>query len=252
MLRSDLHIHTLMSGHAFSTLEECIGAACRRGLSLMAITDHGPSMEGSAHEGYFEMSARIPKQADGMNVLFGCEMNILNESGDVDLGARAMSGLDILLAGLHARTPYDGAGEAGNTAAVINAMKRHPNISIITHPFRAEFPISVRDVVQAAKECHVILEINLPLLLKATDNKGDGNSGLIVDRTAEMVSCTHSAGGRYIISSDAHYSGEIGIEDSQYRKLMGELGILPEYMLNDKIEELKRFIPSIAFDGDMG
>lgn len=143
MLRSDLHIHTLMSGHAFCTINECIEIAHMRGLSLIAITDHGPAMEYSAHEGYFEMSTRIPKLKDGVNVLFGCEMNIMNESGDVDLSAKTMSGLDIVLAGLHARTPYNQTGEAKNTTAIINAMMRHPEINIITHPFRVEFPISV-------------------------------------------------------------------------------------------------------------
>lgn len=252
MLSSDLHIHTLMSGHAFCTMNECVEAARRCGLSLMAITDHGPAMEHSAHEGYFEMAARLPKRMDGLNVLFGCEMNILNKAGDVDLSAKTMSGLDVVLAGLHERTPYDGSGEAKNTAAIINAMKRHPGIHIITHPFRAEFPICVKDVVQAAKECHVILEINLPLILKAMENKENGNFAAIVDKTAELVSCTHSADGRYVISSDAHYSDEIGIRDEQYERLARELGILPKYVLNDKMDELKSFIPSILPGGNVG
>ncbi|MDE7431192.1 MAG: PHP domain-containing protein [Lachnospiraceae bacterium] len=249
MLRSDLHIHTLMSGHAFCTMNECIDMAQNRKLSLIAITDHGPAMEHSAHEGYFKMSKRLPKLIGRLNVLFGCEMNILNSVGDVDLSNETMSELDIVLAGIHTRTPYSETGEAKNTTAMINAMMRHPEINIITHPFRAEFPISVCDIAQAAKEYNVILEINLSLLLRAINSKTDNNFAIVVDKTAELISCIHSEGGSYLINSDAHYSNEIGIDNEQYKTLIAELGILPEYVLNNNINALKSFIPSIIFDG---
>lgn len=249
MLKSDLHIHTLMSGHAFCTMTECIEVAHKRDLSLVAITDHGPAMEHSAHEGYFEMSARLPKIFDGLNVLFGCEMNILNKSGDVDLSAKTMSGLDIVLAGLHERTPYDGTGEAENTAAIINAIMRHPEINIITHPFKAEFPISIQEVVHAAKEFGVLLEINLALLLRSIQHKSDKKCITIVNKTAELISCLQSVGSGYIINSDAHYSDEIGINNKQYKTLTAELGILHQFVLNDNIDSLKQFIPAIILDG---
>lgn len=251
MLKSDFHIHTLMSGHAFCTINECIQAARNYGLSLIAITDHGPAMEHSAHEGYFEMSKRIPKLVCGVNVLFGCEMNILNQYGDVDLSAKTMSGLDIVLAGLHERTPYCSNGEAENTNAIINTMMRHSEINVITHPFRSEFPVSVQDVVHAAKECNVILEINLALILRALQHKSDNSSYLVIDKTAEMVSCLHSTNSSYLVNSDAHYSNEIGISDEHYKALVAELGIRPQYVLNNDIDTLKIFIPSIILDGGL-
>ena len=232
-------------------MNECIETAHMRGLSLIAITDHGCAMKYSAHEGYFEISTRLPKLIEGLNVLFGCEMNIMNQFGDVDFSAKTMSELDIVLVGIHARTPYCETGEAKNTTAIINAMMRHPKINIITHPFRTEFPISICDVVQAAKECDVILEINLVLLLEAIKYKTNNSFALIVDKTVELVSCMHSVGSRYIISSDAHYSSEIGIENEQYKILIRELEIIPEYVLNDDINVLKSFIHSIIFDGDI-
>lgn len=249
MLKSDFHIHTLMSGHAFCTINECIQAARNCGLSFIAITDHGPAMEHSAHEGYFEMSKRLPKLVGSVNVLFGCEMNILNQHGDVDLSAKTMSGLDIVLAGLHERTSYCSSGEAENTNAIINAMIRHPEINVITHPFRSEFPVSVQDVVHAAKECNVILEINLALMLRTLQRKSDNNSFIVIDKTAEMVSCLHSANSCYLVNSDAHYSNEIGIPDEHYKTLVAELGIRPQNVLNNDIDALKKFIPSIILGG---
>lgn len=246
MLKSDFHIHTVMSGHAFCTMNECVETSYKRGLSLIAITDHGPAMEHSAHEGYFEMSTRLPKRFADLDVLFGCEMNILNNKGDVDLSAKTMSGLDIVLAGLHERTPYTSSGEAENTAAIINAMKRHPAINIITHPYRAEFPISVPDIVQAAKEYGVVLEINLTLLLKAMQEKVDDRSAIVVSKMAEMIQSLHAMGCGYLINSDAHHTSEIGINSDSLGILKDELGICSEFVLNDNPDFLKYFIPSVT------
>ncbi len=42
----DTHIHTLASGHAYSTLAEYVEMAREKGLELIAQTDHGPAMPG--------------------------------------------------------------------------------------------------------------------------------------------------------------------------------------------------------------
>ena len=40
----DSHTHTLASGHAYNTITEMAQAAADKGLSLLAITEHGPAM----------------------------------------------------------------------------------------------------------------------------------------------------------------------------------------------------------------
>ena len=45
----DLHTHTIVSGHAYSTLAEMIDAAQKKGLKLFGVTEHGPKMPGSCH-----------------------------------------------------------------------------------------------------------------------------------------------------------------------------------------------------------
>lgn len=70
---TDLHVHTLASGHAFSTLKEIVDSAIGAGLEAVAITDHGPSMEGSAHSGYFDMATRVPGEIDGLRIWMGIE-----------------------------------------------------------------------------------------------------------------------------------------------------------------------------------
>ena len=45
----DTHTHTVASGHAYSTIHEMVEFAKQKGLSLLAITDHAPTMPGSTH-----------------------------------------------------------------------------------------------------------------------------------------------------------------------------------------------------------
>ena len=45
----DLHTHTNCSTHAYSTLEENIAAAKKRGIVAIAITNHGPAIPDGPH-----------------------------------------------------------------------------------------------------------------------------------------------------------------------------------------------------------
>ena len=45
----DLHTHTIVSGHAYSTLREMAKAASDKGLELLGITEHAPKMPGTCH-----------------------------------------------------------------------------------------------------------------------------------------------------------------------------------------------------------
>ena len=46
----DVHMHTIASVHAYSTLREMITAGREKGLKLVGIADHAPSMPGAFHE----------------------------------------------------------------------------------------------------------------------------------------------------------------------------------------------------------
>ena len=44
-LEADLHVHSIASGHAFSTIQKLSEAAAKRGLKMIALTDHGPNYQ---------------------------------------------------------------------------------------------------------------------------------------------------------------------------------------------------------------
>ena len=43
----DTHTHTLVSGHAYNTIDEMAAFAAEKGVTHLAITDHAPKMPGS-------------------------------------------------------------------------------------------------------------------------------------------------------------------------------------------------------------
>ena len=81
----DVHTHTIASGHAYSTLREMIEAAKRRGLSLIGISEHGPRMEGSCPEIYFCNFKVIRRDAYGIDLRMGAELNIIDYEGNLDI-----------------------------------------------------------------------------------------------------------------------------------------------------------------------
>ena len=67
----DLHTHTLVSGHAYSTIREMARMASEKGLKILGITEHAPQMPGSCHEFYFQNLTVVPREMYGVRLLLG-------------------------------------------------------------------------------------------------------------------------------------------------------------------------------------
>ena len=99
-LIADLHMHSIMSGHAFGTIRELAAAAAERGLKLIGVTEHGPGIPGTVEPIYFRNLTDAPRMLYGVEMLYGSEVNILN-NGTVDLDERHLNCLDYAVAGIH-------------------------------------------------------------------------------------------------------------------------------------------------------
>ena len=71
----DLHMHTVASTHAYSTLHDYIAEAQQKGIKLFAITDHGPDMADAPHYWHF-MNMHVWRAVNGVGILRGIEANI--------------------------------------------------------------------------------------------------------------------------------------------------------------------------------
>lgn len=195
----DLHMHTIASTHAYSTVQENIQQAKLNGLKLIAITDHGMALGDSPHRWHFMNMQVIPRIVDGVGILRGIEANILNKQGEIDCDDGMYYGLDIVLAGFHdpALAPSD---IDSNTEALIATIK-NPKVNIISHPGNPKYPIHIYEVAEAAKANHVALEINNSSYIS---RKGSD------DNCRKIAQAVKDVGGLLSFGSDSHIAYTIG------------------------------------------
>jgi putative hydrolase len=244
---AELHSHTIISGHAFGTLTEMSGAAAGLGVRILAVTEHGPSMTGAPTPGFFEMTRRLPPVIGGVRVMVGCEANILDQSGRIDLDRSLSAVQPFLLAGLHGRTPYPGdASRSANTDAVIGALA-DPLIHGISHPFRQQFPVRPEPVAQAACAHGKLLEVNLSVFapLRREDQQAVRDHPL-VSGTRELVSHLVSGGGHFMLNTDAHHMSELSAFRALADWTCGLLGVRADDAVNADEALLRKFIPALT------
>ena len=82
---ADLHTHTNVTDHAFSTLTEMVQAAEDRGLAAIAITNHGPTNPDGPHEWHFSNLDLIPRKIGKVTVIRGIEFDITAPAGGINV-----------------------------------------------------------------------------------------------------------------------------------------------------------------------
>lgn len=227
----DTHIHTIASGHAFSTVEEIVAAAHRRGLEGVAITDHGPALPGGPHIYHFMALRFIPEIMQGVRVLRGVEANILDE-GKLDIGAEAMEYLDIVLAGLHEGCGNSGTSAAENTRTLLQAME-NPWVDIITHPGNPAYPLDYIAVVEQAVRTNTALEINSSSFTTSRKNSAPN--------CLEIARLCAEKGALVAVGSDAHISSGVG-EFTCAVEALEQSGVLPAQVVNRDLKALVAFL----------
>jgi len=198
----DMHTHTIASVHAYSSLREMATAAKEKGLELLGITDHAPSMPGAFGDFYFCNFKVIPRMGYGIELLMGAELNIIDYAGSTDLRGEFLKRLDYAIASLHNPCICPGSVE-DNTAAIIGAMK-NPKVKIIGHPDNPSYPVDFDKIAAAAKENHVLLEINNNSYSPNGARKGSR------ELAGKLLTAAKKHSAHVIMSSDAHIEFDVG------------------------------------------
>ncbi|MGL4998979.1 MAG: phosphatase [Cetobacterium sp.] len=230
----DLHIHTNVNPHAFSTLEENISAASKKGMEIIAITNHGPALQDTPHWWHLVNIAILPDVIDGVRVIKGVEANILNEFGKIDINQRVYDHIELVLAGFHVVDEYGNIDSIEkNTLAILNLIKKQ-KADIIVHLGNPIFPVDYEKIVKAAKENNVALEVNNTSLGTIT-RVGSRNNCKAMLEFAKKEGCKISLG------TDAHYSGHIG-EFQRAIQLLEEVDYPENLIINSSIETFEEFL----------
>lgn len=229
----DLHMHTVASTHAYSTLHDYIAIAKSKGLKLFAITDHGPDMADAPHYWHFVNMRIWPRLVDGVGILRGIEANIKNIAGEIDCTGPMLPALDLIIAGFHEPVfaPQD---RATHTEAMIATMASG-NVHIISHPGNPKYPVDIPAIAAAAAKYNVALEIN--------------NSSFLHSRKGSEANCraiaaaVRDAGGWVALGSDSHTAFSLG-DFTECRKVLDDVDFPEDRILNVSPRRLLNFLES--------
>lgn len=233
-IEADLHVHTVASGHAYSTVEEITKEAAKKGLKMVAITDHGPGLPGGAHPYHFWNLRIMPYELNGVRILKGVEANIVDSTGGLDLAEDYLEPLELVHAGFHPSCGYESGSVAQNTEVLIKVID-NPLVDFIVHPGNAKFPIDPETLVDAALEKGMALEINNSSFLPTSSR----NSAYDFD--LPIVNLAREKGLQIIISSDAHIYTQVGVVDKAIELVMGA-GVGEEQIVNTSVQRVLDYL----------
>lgn len=220
MLKIDLHMHTLSSNCGLHSLWEVIQFAREDGCEIIAITDHGPAAGGVTRMPFYK-SERVPAVVEGVRVLKGMELNVMDIEGSTDEREGLLDKLDLRLVGFHGVGLRPSDIET-HTEAAINLI-RAGGADIITHPDIAPYPLDFDRVAPVAAECGVAFEINNTNLILGKNDP---------DKTREMIEAGRRHDCLFALNSDGHFRYEF-FQDDNARQWLREMAATDINIMND-------------------
>ena len=219
----DVHVHTVLSGHAHSTLSENAAHAASVGLKFIGMADHGPGLPGGAHLYNFGNLWSMPDYMHGVRVFKGVEANIMDLDGNLDLPDWLLGKMEFVIASIHLGI-MEPTNRADHTKALVSAME-NKNVHIIGHPCDKRFELDMGEVVGAAARTKTILEVNNQSLNPCSHRyHGD-------DIIMEMLHLCKKYGVPVLASSDAHVCTNVG-NFTEARAIIEKAGLTEEEVLN--------------------
>ena len=227
----DAHTHTVMSGHAWSTLQENCAAAAATGLRALCMTDHGARMKGTGTIWAPWSFSQLPESLLGVRVYAGMEFNLWDTQGHLDdYPENAFGHIRFGIASMH-KNVMPVLDRDAHTEAYIRAMD-HACIDLIGHPGIPSYPVDEERLVRAAAERGRLIEIN--------NNSFVARPGC--DATCRRIAqlcMRHDV--RVCVDSDAHFAGNIG-KVPKALEMLDEIGFPPELIVNLTFERFEGYI----------
>ena len=221
---SDLHTHSIVSGHAYSTLLENINYCAEKGIKILGTSEHAPTMPGAPHYWYFGNMKVVPRVINGVTILRGCEANILDIDGSLDMTDESSRNLDYMIASFH-EPVFKPKSKEENTAAILNVMDKYDKVEILGHLGNPNYELDYEAIVKKAKEKNIMIEINNSSLLGSSRVGSDVNCKKVALLCREI-------GTKVILTSDSHINTCIGVFNKGI-ELLDEIQMPKELVMND-------------------
>ena len=221
---SDLHTHSIVSGHAYSTLLENINYCAEKGIKILGTSEHAPTMPGAPHYWYFGNMKVVPRVINGVTILRGCEANILDIDGSLDMTDESSRNLDYMIASFH-EPVFKPKSKEENTAAILNVMDKYDKVEILGHLGNPNYELDYEAIVKKAKEKNIMIDINNSSLLGSSRVGSDVNCKKVALLCREI-------GTKVILTSDSHINTCIGVFNKGI-ELLEEIQMPKELVMND-------------------
>lgn len=229
---ADFHVHTVSSGHAYSTILEYAQYAKKAGLKYFAMTDHGPNMPGAPHIYHFQNLKMIPEKLFGIRVLRGAELNIIDQMGSLDLPDEDVKALEFVLFTFHPKCGYErDLGVPKNTEVMLKAME-NSYVTAIAHLENPKFPVDYNAIISNAAKKNILIEVNNSSNISRA---GSRDSMLLILKAVKKY------GAMVCLGTDSHMCTMVGKFDYAL-ELLNEAGISPDKVINTSEKLIKRFV----------
>lgn len=226
----DTHTHTIASTHAYSTIAELASMAAKKNLEAIAITDHAPGIMDAPHYYHFGNLKCVPRDIDGVKIIYGIELNLLDDDGSVDFSEKALVPLDYVICSIHAEC-YKPKNKDIHTGAYIKVLE-NPMVDAIGHSGYPEYEYHLDPVLLKAKELDKVIEIN--------SHTFDFRKRSVENCRKIAVRCKE-LGVKIAVSSDAHSAWEVGSFDSAI-DMLKEIDFPSELIVNENFKKFSRYL----------
>lgn len=226
----DTHTHTVLSGHAHSTIMENAAAAAKIGLKGIVMSDHGPTIQCAPPDYNIGTYAYLPRYIEGVKIYHGIEANVIDFKGTIDIREKYIHRLEYVIAGMHEVVIRTG-GKNKDTDALLGAIN-NKYVDIIAHPDNPSYEIDYAALVSEAAKLNKLLEVN--------DHSFEYRKGSIPNAEVFLKLCKKH-GVRVAVSSDAHSAFGIGLHGTAI-KVMEENDFPEELIINLTMERFDAYI----------
>jgi putative hydrolase len=230
LIEADMHMHTIASTHAYSTVIELTQFAQFKGLKAIAITDHGPGIPDGAHPWHFGNMRCLPPYIHGVRVLHGAEANIMDYNGKLDLPLQYQRELTWIIASFHDPC-VEPAGINEHTQAYLK-LAENPFVDVIGHSGGDNFKYDYEKVLPVFKEKKILVEINSHSFeARAGSFKNCKEIALICKENKIPI----------VVNSDAHSCFSVGEVEEAFN-MLDEIDFPHELIINQTLERLSAWI----------
>ncbi len=229
---ADLHTHTIACSHAYSTVYEMARGAKNKGLSAIAITDHGSDMKDGPHPWHFSNMNVIPRKIEGVTVIRGIEYNIRPGGELDDIIPRHLRFMEFTLASFH-ETCFKPSTKAAHTEAWEKVVE-DKRVNALGHPGNPHYEFDMEYIIKKCAEYGKLVEINSNSFSVRT---GSEKNCLEIARLCKKHEVP------VVVNSDAHIEYAVG-NVTEALDMLEDVDFPEELIVNSSCERLDQYFRS--------